>query len=199
MNKQQKQIGFVLRKILHIVANGSVAVVSFLLPDHLIFPMTASIFFLVFVFELIRLKTKAKDLVNATIDPVLKNKEKQTFTGIFWIASAALLASPFVDAMTMSYAFAVFALADPMAALVGRYIKSNRIYRKKSISGSSMFFVVAFCVTLFFQYVVFDQMLPDQMLVIIPFVLTFVEMFSYPVDDNFSLIVSSSLLVHFFV
>lgn len=180
---------------MHFILSGSIALGALKVPSEWYLPVAAAIFIVVLIVELIRLKTSAKKMVNGTFDAVLKKSEKATFTGIFWASFAGLLVSPFATQATLSYAFAITAVADPAAALIGKYTSSKKIYRRKSVNGAIAFFVGAFLVSCFYYYLF--SMDPSFLLfaLFLSLFLTAVEVFSHPIDDNFSLIVFATILM----
>lgn len=187
-------MGFIQRKIFHVVVNLGVAVFVWYLPQDKLLPISVGVLILIFIGEMIRLKTRARKIVDETVGQMLKNQEKKSFTGVFWMAVASVVVSTFAAPAAISYAFAVLALADPTAALVGKYIPSHRFYKKKSYTGSAAFFFVALFTSLVFFFI--TGCTGDILLngLIAAAVLTLVEIFSPPLDDNFTILVAASIL-----
>jgi dolichol kinase len=184
---KQREWGFVTRKVFHILINGTVAGIAYFINPELVFPVTAGFFVLVVLFELIRLKTAARKEINNKIRTILKKKERKTLTGVFWISAGSLVVAPIATPFTFSYAFAVFALSDPLAALVGRFRPSRQFYRGKTINGTAVFLVTSFFISFFY---LLRNTEPEKAAVsslILAPILTAVEVFSYPLDDNFTL------------
>jgi dolichol kinase len=192
--KTNRSNGFIFRKLIHIFLNGSIALFILEVDQSMIVPAAVLFFVAILIFEVIRLKSSASKYLNSTMDPVLKKKEKKRFTGVFWGAFATALVSPFATPISLSYAFAVFALADPLAALIGKYTGSQKLYKKKTIHGSTTFFVVASFVSVLYATFLSLPILSIVYLVAASLILTFVEVFSDPLDDNFTLVVFGTLL-----
>ncbi len=87
---QQKQ-GFVGRKILHVFVNLSFAIYAFLVPVDWILPTAVLGFIFVFVFDFIRLNTKAKKIVHDAVGPLFKKKGSFQASGLFWAGGAAMM------------------------------------------------------------------------------------------------------------
>ena len=195
----KKTQGFVFRKVFHIIINGLIAWgVYYLLPEYIV-PIAALAFVVILGFELIRLMSPARKYVLDAINPILKKTERKRFSGVFWISFAALLISPMSSPFTISYAFAVFALADPMAALVGKYSKSKKIFPNKTINGSLAFWASAIIVTLGYLLMITTVGNAIFWAVIIGAVLTIIEIFSHPLDDNFTLPVAAGIIMKLFI
>jgi len=195
--------GYVARKLLHILLNGSLGVIAFFLPKDSVMPLVVSVFTGIFLFELIRLKTSAKGVVHSILHPVLKRREKKGFSGVFWAALAAMLLSFFAGPKALAFGFGVFAVGDALAALVGRGVSSRKLYRFKTVAGSATFFISALLVT-----IVYFSLVPIEVIggvgprmwviaLLMALVLTIIELFSYPLDDNFTILFFASLFMHF--
>jgi len=197
--KQKKAMGFIQRKIFHICVNFSVAILVWFIPQDQLLLFAVVAFFLIFIGEIIRLKTRARKYVHDAVGPMLKNQEKKSFSGVFWMALAAVVVSLFAEPQAISFAFGILAFADPSAALVGKYVPSKRFYKKKSVTGSAAFFFVALATTTVFFCLTgcTDQLLSKALLISV--ILTFVEVFSPPLDDNFTILFAASILFMFLV
>jgi hypothetical protein len=67
--------GYIFRKVIHFLLNSLFAIMAIALPANWVVPITIFAFFVVALVELIRLRTKAKKLVNTAFNPVLKKEE----------------------------------------------------------------------------------------------------------------------------
>lgn len=189
-------LGYWARKTLHLLVNGSVAVAAVLVSPPLVRPLTVAGFVLVLVFESIRLKTEAKKLVNDAVGPLFKSEESIEYSGLFWAAVGALIIALFAEPLAISYGFAILAIADSFASAVGRLAGRPPFYRNKTLPGSITCFLAAFAVT--FAYVYFLA-LPLPILAVslgAAGIITLVETFSFPFDDNFTIIIISSIMMH---
>jgi dolichol kinase len=106
-----------------------------------------------------------------------------------------MLVAPIATPLSLSYALASFGLADPAAALVGKYTKSQKLYKNKTVNGTFVFFFSTFLVGLIYMQL-FDIgswfILCSLLLAIF---LSIIEVFSDPIDDNFTIVVLGTLLM----
>lgn len=198
-DKAKKRAGFYQRKGFHFLVNLGAAVFAWFIPSEKLLPVAAIVLAVVFIGEIIRLKTRAKKYVHEVVGQMLKNEERKTFTSVFWMAIATVIISIFASSESISFAFVVLAIADPAAAIVGSRVPSKRFYKKKSLTGSTAFFLLAMLTTLAFLFLTSN---PHQILekaLIISVVLTLVEIFSPPLDDNFTLLITASILFMYLV
>lgn len=186
--------GFISRKIFHLMTGVSLAIVTSYVEPHKLIWYALAGFLMIIGFEIIRLKTMAKRYVNGAIDYLLKRKERGKFNGVFWGSFAVLIAALFVNPFALSYAFAVLAFADPSAALVGRFSSSRNIHYQKTLNGSLAFFIAASSVSFFYLSIIYYPYILIVS-VIMGGILTLVEMFSDPLDDNFTVILIASILM----
>ncbi len=192
---QQKQ-GFVGRKILHVFVNLSFAIYAFLVPVDWILPTAVLGFIFVLVFDFIRLNTKAKKIVHDAVGPLFKKKESFQASGLFWAGVAAMMGALYASQEVLAYAFLVLALADPAAGLLGKYSKSRKLYRSKTLNGVLIFFLISTCASLAFALFVFDLQYPLYWALFMGAALALTEMFSHPYDDNFTIILIATAFTH---
>lgn len=195
MRVVDKTLGFWARKVLHLLLNGSIAIAALLISPDWIKPLTVVGFIGVLVFESVRLKTKARRFVHEAVGPLFKREESLEYSGMFWIAVGALIVALFAEPLAYSYGFAILAVADFAAAAVGRSWKSPRYYRNKTVAGALACFCFAAAVTAAFIIV---SQLPFPILpsmVLMGGIVTILETFSHPFDDNFLILVSSSFVM----
>lgn len=190
-----KQLGFWARKVLHILLNGTVAIAALFVPPQSLVPLTVAGFIAILLFELLRLKTEARRLVYDAMGPLFKKEEKVEYSGLFWAAIAALILSLFAQPLAYSYAFAILAVADSSAAIVGKAVHMKPFYRKKTAVGSFACFLAAASVTA--VYIIVAQLpfpfLPS--LILMGTLVAVLEMFSHPFDDNFLILVFSGFVM----
>lgn len=191
-----KAQGFIFRKIIHVFLNAGIALLLLSVQPQIVPPIVLFLFVSTSIIEFLRLKTSYRKQLNKTMDPVLKKKERKRLSSVFWGMLASLIVAPFVSTIALSYAFAVFALADPFAAIVGKYSESRKLYKNKTLHGTTTFAVVAAFVSVTYAFVL---SLPLPSIVLLLFASGFlaaVEMLSDPLDDNFTLIVVGAFLAH---
>lgn len=199
ITNQQRENGYVARKIFHVLINLPLAVLIYTFPGGYLFMAALAGLLAVAIFEIARLKTVARKYVQEAIEPMLKKEERLGLTTVFWVAVAVLLLSVIVDPISISYGFFVFAIADPAAALIGKYTKSPRLYRQKTLNGSLAFLSMALLVTM--TFFLLNAMLYPYIALSLAFalILALVEMFSYPLDDNVTVLVMGAGLMEFFL
>ncbi len=192
MRLMTKSLGFWARKIMHVTMNGSIAILALFVPAMAIRPLTVVGFVLVLVFESLRLKTRAKQFVEETVGPMFKKEEALDYSGLFWAAIGALIIAQFASQTAYSSGFAVLALCDASAATVGKLMHRKPFYLGKTIPGSVTCFIAAFAIS--FGYATAFQ-LPVSPFVfagIMAIIVTAIELFSYPFDDNFLILVAAA-------
>lgn len=189
-------LGYWARKILHLLINGGIAIAALLVAPSLVKPLTVAGFIAVLMFESIRLKTEAKKLVQDAVGPLFKSEEAIEYSGLFWAAVGALIIALFAQPIAISYGFAILAVCDSMASIVGRLAGRRPFFRNKTLPGSIACFIGAFVVTAAYAYFL---SLPLPMLPLAlgaAGIITLVEVFSFPFDDNFTVIITASFLLH---
>ena len=190
-------LGYWARKLLHFILNGAIAAAILFVPSDYVKPLLVAGFICILVFESFRLKTEAKKYVNDAVGTLFKLEEGVEYSGLFWGSLGALIIALFAEPIAISFGFAILALCDSFASMVGRLLDHRPFYRNKTLPGSITCFVCALVVSFIF---VLGLSLP---LPLWPFcfavaaIITFVEVFSFPFDDNFTVIVTAAFLMHF--
>lgn len=190
------KLGFASRKLIHLLLNGSVGIFAFFAPAEWILPAGIGGFIIVFLFDFIRLNTSARKIVHDTMGPLFKKNESFQASGLFWAGVAALIAALYADKTIIAYAFAILAICDPAAGMLGKYTKSRRLYRSKTLNGVLLFFVTATAISMFFSLTVFSIPYPISWALVMGFILALVEMYSHPFDDNFTILLFAAVLAH---
>lgn len=189
-------LGYWARKILHLVINTVIAVAALLVSPDWIKPLVVAGFVLVLVFESVRLKTEAKKIVEEAVGPLFKTEEAIEYSGLFWAAVGALIIALFAEPLAISYGFAILAVCDSFASMVGRLAGRRPFFRNKTLPGSITCFIGAFVVSAFYVYA-FSLPLPWLAVSLgAAGIITLMEVFSFPFDDNFTIIISASFLMH---
>lgn len=192
----RKSLGFWARKVFHVGLNGCIAAAVLFLPAIAIPPLTVIGFVIVLVFESLRLKTRAKAFVQETVGPLFKAEEAVEFSGLFWAAIGALLIAQFAENAAYSFGFAILAVSDAGAAIVGKWSGVKPFYMNKSWPGSLACFLLAFLVAFFYAVFWLVSMPAFLFAIIVAAAVTAIEIFSYPFDDNFLIPIVSSYLFH---
>lgn len=192
MRLMTKSLGFWARKIMHVSMNGTIAVLALFVPAMAIRPLTVVGFVLVLVFESLRLKTRAKQYVEDAVGPLFKQEEALDYSGLFWAAVGALIIAQFASQSAYSYGFAILALCDASAATVGKLLHRKPFYLGKTVPGSLMCFVVAFAISFGYASAFVLPVSPYAFAAIMASVITAIEIFSYPFDDNFLILVAAA-------
>lgn len=193
----EKTQGYVFRKIIHFALNAFLAYLAYFLQPSLLFPAALTVFAAISVGEFIRLNVGPKHVVSYAIEPMLKRKEKKELTGVFWAALGAVVVSPFVSTTAMSFALLVFAVSDPAAAIVGKYTRSPKIYKRKTVNGSLAFLLASVGASLWFLSAASLPPSKVALLVFFSLFLTLVEIYCDPIDDNLLILSFGALFAHF--
>ena len=191
-----KTLGFWARKLLHLFLNGCIAIAALFVTVPEMKTWTVLGFIAVLIFESVRLKTQYKQFLHETVGPLFKTEEALEYSGMFWAAVGALIIALFARPLAFSYGFAVLAVSDAGAAMVGRLWPYKPFYMNKTVSGAIACFVLSAAVT--FVYLHFAHLayplLPSM--VIMGSIVTLLELFSFPFDDNFLILVSTAFLMN---
>ena len=196
MRLLKTSLGFWARKIMHITMNGAIAVAAFYVPPFAIPPLTVIGFISILVFESLRLKTRARQFVQDTVGPLFKAEEAVEYSGLFWAGLGALVVAQFAAPPAYSFGFAILAVSDASAAVLGKLSGQKPFYMKKTAVGSCACFVAAFIVSLAYASV-FPLAFPALVFAAtVAGLVTLLEIFSYPFDDNFLILVVASYAFH---
>lgn len=192
MRLLDKSLGFWARKVLHFFVNGGIAIAALSIPVEALRPLTVVGFVLILVFESIRLKTRAKQYVHEAVGPLFKAEEALDYSGLFWASVGALIMALFASQQAYSYGFAILAVCDASAAIIGKWWGQKPFYMNKTFAGSAACLVAAFIVSF-----VYAQMfaLPVPAMAFassMALILTFIEVYCYPFDDNFLILVAAA-------
>lgn len=196
MRLLKTSLGFWARKIMHITMNGAIAIAVFWVPQLAIAPLTVIVFISILVFESLRLKTRAKQFVQDTVGPLFKKEEALDYSGLFWAGVGALVISQFAEVAAFSYGFAILAVSDASAAVLGKWSGQKPFYMKKTAVGSVACFFAACAISLLYASL-FPIGLPVlAFALIMATLITLLEIFSYPFDDNFLILVVAAYAFH---
>jgi dolichol kinase len=190
-----KTLGFWARKLLHLSMNGTIAIAALLVQPAVLKPLSVVGFIILLIFESLRLKTRARQYVDDAVGPLFKQEEAVEYSGMFWIGVGALIVALFADPVAYSYGFAVLAIADTAAAMVGKHWPVKRYYRNKTVSGALACFTATALVTAAYIYYVPLPFPLIPSMVFMGGIITVLETFSHPFDDNFLILVVSSFLM----
>ena len=192
----RKELGYAARKVLHVAFNISIGVIILLVPLEWIKPLTVAGFVLILIFESLRLKTRAKSLVQETVGMLFKKEEAIEYSGLFWVGVGALIIALFANPIAISYGFFILALADTAASLAGKAWGHKPFYLNKTWVGSAMFFAIAFLITAFFITLGHFVLPAYTTALLLALLLTLAEAFAYPFDDNFIVLVVATFLMN---
>ncbi len=196
MRLLDKSLGFWARKVLHLLLNGTIAVAALFLPADAIRPLTVAGFVFVLLFESIRLKTRAKQYLNNAVGPLLKAEESLDYSSLFWAAIGALIISQFASREAYSYGFAILAVCDAAAAIVGKLANQKPFYMNKTMAGSIACLVGAFAVSILYATVFALPVGAIAFAIPMAVLITAIELYSYPFDDNFLILVAAAYSFH---
>lgn len=189
--------GFWARKAFHTGNSIFLAIFVLLISPSWLIPLAAAAMISVLVFEYIRLKTAARSDIHGSMGRMLKKEERKRISGLFYTALAPFLLVWLVDPVALSYAFLMLAFVDPLASIMGKTFKSKKIYRNKSFVGTGTAIVIGVILSIFFLSLIGGVPFYKWYWGVI-FGLTagIFETFGYPIDDNFSILFTSGILMH---
>lgn len=107
----------------------------------------------------------------------------------YYLLSMTLIAIIFPKPVAQ-LAILILAFADPTATITGKLWGKNKLFRNKSYVGTGLFFAVGLVVTLTFFILAMPQLSMGYALfaaLVLAAVGTATELFSYRIDDNFSI------------
>ncbi|MCA9596280.1 MAG: hypothetical protein KC776_23355 [Myxococcales bacterium] len=141
-----------------------------------------------------RVSPRANDGLMWIFRPIAHPHERHRVNSSTWYATALLTISFIQEQMVCAVAVAVLALADPMAALIGRRFGKLRIAQGRSLEGTLAFFVtgvLAAVVTLLVWHSATPMLAVIGVAVAASAVAAVVELFS-KLDDNFTVPVAAA-------
>jgi len=101
----------------------------------------------------------------------------------------------FKDKSIIMASLLTMSIADSFAAIIGIKYGVTRIYNKKSLEGSFVFFIISFLILN-----IFISSISITISILIALIVTLVELFSFDyIDDNITIPISCALLIKFLV
>lgn len=89
-------------------------------------------------------------LFDKVLRPITRPRERFQIPSATWYAAATFLVVAVFDQTVAQVAVLVLGFGDPAAALMGRRFGHVKLWRRKSVVGTTTFFVVSFAVVAFF-------------------------------------------------
>lgn len=180
--KESKHKKILLRKFVHIL-------LSLILIFLFLISKSSSLIFTLFLFEsgffLFNLqKTKIYSVNFLKID---ENEFNENAFKAFWLTLAFLFLFSFFEEKIVLVSSLVLCISDSVAAF-GKFGKT-KIHKNKTLLGSLLFFISSFLIASFFVKI--------YVAILYSIFVTMVEAFS-PIEDNFPIALSSSLILKFF-
>ena len=131
-------------------------------------------------------------------DRVTRNIENEyhTFTGAtYYLLGCLIIMVLFKDQSIIMASLLTMSIADSFAAIIGIKYGVTRIYNKKSLEGSFVFFIISFLILN-----IFISSISITISILIALIVTLVELFSFDyIDDNITIPISCALLIKFLV
>ncbi|MBN1786506.1 MAG: hypothetical protein JW825_05940 [Candidatus Methanofastidiosa archaeon] len=120
-----------------------------------------------------------KSIAFPTLDPLLRSEEKRSWGSHTFYALGSFLCILFYTKNIAIAATAALLIGDSFAALVGKTIGRHRIYKKKTLEGSSACFLS--CLVLYYF------ILPVPIAIIGAVATTLTELYSTRINDNLTI------------
>jgi len=188
------------RKIFHFLAGGILPLILiYILNFPWRFYLALSAFFIMSVIELIRRHRRLKRKIYQDWKKLglIREKERNSLTGAFWITLGLVIISLFPGKIIPGLSIIAAGLADPVAEIVGKTLPYKPYLKgRKTLSGSLAFFIT--CLGVSFIYLWHLNPAPYIYLSVFlgSILATFIEAYSTKVklDDNITVTVSTALL-----
>ena len=189
----------VYRKLIHLSSLWMVGAVYFL-PQSLAITLFAALLIGFGGFEYGRRRIPLiQSLTNRTMGSILRNHEKQSMTGAFYVVLAVLIAVILFSKPVAVIAIIIMLVSDTFAALVGRKYGRIKILNK-SLEGCMAFFAITIVILTFSSI---SGFIPIHVLCIllISIIITITELISdkIKIDDNLSIVLISGYLIGVFL
>ena len=179
------------RKVLHVVAGGSLPLVALALPAPALLAFLGSLAALALVVEGVRLAVpRANGLLVRWFGAFLKPDEVRRVTAATYLAVAALLCFLVFPREVAALALLFLAVGDPLAALVGQRVRRPRLWGK-SLAGTATFVAAALVVGVGLALAGVTPRHPGVALGAL--VAALVELLPLPVDDNLTVPLAAGL------
>ena len=131
-------------------------------------------------------------------DRVTRNieKEKNVFTGAtYYLLGCLFVIILFNENSIIIASLLIMSVSDSFASVIGMKFGKTKIYNNKSLEGSFAYFVTAFIILSIF--------VPNLYLIksiLIAFIITLVELFSYhSLNDNLTIPIFSAILIQYLI
>lgn len=130
----------------------------------------------------------------------LRNKERQkqhfTITGGVYVLASSLICTLLFSNIIAAISLTVMLISDTLAALIGKAVGQRKIYKNKTLEGTTAFFVSALIITMLFN----PLYTFTYASVIACFVAVFMELFEqwFELDDNFSVPLAIGIILTIF-
>lgn len=129
-------------------------------------------------------------LIGKVFSKIVRPKEAYTIPSATWYAVALFIGVVLLPQHAIEMGVLAMAFGDPAAALAGKRWGTRKLYREKSLVGSLTFFAVAAAVLLGLALVAIPSLsVPRALLIagVVGLVGALTELFSEPLDDNFTI------------
>lgn len=127
----------------------------------------------------------------------LRNKERQrqhfTITGGVYVLASSLLCTLLFSNVIAAISITVMLISDTLAALIGKAVGQRKIYKNKTLEGTTAFFVSALIITMLFN----PLYTFTYASVIACFAAVLMELFEqwFELDDNFSVPMAMGIIL----
>jgi len=150
----------------------------------------SSILFLFLFADFFRIREVFPEEQMKAIRKFHRKYEERSLSATTYFTIAALFCVIVFEKVVVFASILVGILADAAAALVGKGVGKNKIFNKKTLEGTSTFFLVSIaCLFVYFQQIE---------IIAVALILSLVELFAYKLNDNLALpVICAFLLVTF--
>lgn len=128
---------------------------------------------------------------------LLRNKERQrqrfTVTGGVYVLGSALVCTLLFSNVITAISLTVMLISDTLAALIGKAVGQRKIYKNKTLEGTTAFFISALIITMLFN----PLYTFTYASVIACFAAVIMELFEqwFELDDNFSVPLAMGIIL----
>ncbi|MEO0203163.1 MAG: hypothetical protein ABIL37_05550 [candidate division WOR-3 bacterium] len=153
-----------------------------------------SVLFLLVVFSIDTLRLQNKSFRKIFLNffgGILKKHEYREYTGSTYLAISYALINLLFEKEIIIFSLLILSICDPVASIIGNYVKPNIKIFKKSLNGLIGFYIAGILVSI----ITFPNLsLSVKLLAVL--LSGIVEIFT-PIDDNLAIPIASSFILKF--
>lgn len=159
-----------------------------------------SVFILFTAIEIIRrVFPQTNDFfVNQLFGMISRPQERTKINGASYYALAALLMTLTMPKSPLLLGLIVLGFGDPFANIIGIKFGKTKIFKQKSLEGALAFITISFVLTFLFSFFVLSLPMSISNIAFLclstSIVGALIELFSFKLDDNFTILVGATLV-----